>query len=213
MRKTPPEIPDVILNRLPLYYKHLKKIKNKNIEYISSEELAKHTGFSSSLIRKDLNYFGTFGKKSYGYDVSCLCRQIQLIMGMHISKTLIIIGAGNMGQALAFNSGLNERGYKLKALFDVKVDLIGKSINGSPILSTEELIPFIKKEDIDIAILTVPSEVAQEITDIIIRANIKGIWDFTEIPLKVPDHVFLEEQHINEGLCKLSYKLFQNHPY
>jgi redox-sensing transcriptional repressor len=202
-------IPDIIISRLPVYYQHLKNLQNSSKKYISSEELAELTGFSSSLIRKDLSYFGTFGRKSYGYDIYCLFQQISIIMGFNYKKKVIIIGAGHLGQALAYNKGYTERGYKLVAIFDKNPKLIDLVINDIEIQSINNLENFMEENKIDVAALTVPGAAAQKITDRLVAAGIKAIWDFTEVPLKVPDDILLEEQLINEGLCKLSVKMNQ----
>jgi redox-sensing transcriptional repressor len=203
------KIPDIIISRLPVYYQHLKNLQSSTKEYISSEELAELTGFSSSLIRKDLSYFGTFGRKSYGYDVYCLFQQISIIMGFNYKKKVIIIGAGHLGQALAYNKGYTERGYKLISIFDKNPKLIGLVINDIEIQSVNNLENFLQNNKVDVAALTVPGAAAQKITDRLAAAGIKAIWDFTEVPLKVPEDILLEEQLINEGLCKLSVKMNQ----
>jgi redox-sensing transcriptional repressor len=203
------DIPDIIISRLPVYYKYLKNLQKSNKEYISSEELAQLTGFSSSLIRKDLSYFGTFGRKSYGYDIFCLFQQINIIMGFNYKKKIILIGAGHLGQALAYNKGYLERGYELTAIFDKNPKLIELVINDIEIKSIKLLEDFIKTNEVDVAALTVPGAAAQKITDRLVAAGIKAIWDFTEVPLKVPEGILLEEQLINEGLCKLSVKMNQ----
>lgn len=209
MEKELNTIPDIIINRLPVYYQHLKSLQSSAKEYISSEELADLTGFSSSLIRKDLSYFGTFGRKSYGYDIFCLFQQISIIMGFNYKKKVIIIGAGHLGQALAYNKGYTERGYELVAIFDKNPKLNDLVINDIEIRSVNNLEKFMKENRIDVAALTVPGAAAQKITDRLVAAGVKAIWDFTEVPLKVPEDVLLEEQLINEGLCKLSVKMNQ----
>ena len=203
------KIPDIIISRLPVYYQHLKNLQSSTKEYISSEELAELTGFSSSLIRKDLSYFGTFGRKSYGYDVYFLFQQISIIMGFNYKKKVIIIGAGHLGQALAYNKGYTERGYKLISIFDKNPKLIGLVINDIEIQSVNNLENFLQNNKVDVAALTVPGAAAQKITDRLAAAGIKAIWDFTEVPLKVPEDILLEEQLINEGLSKLSVKMNQ----
>ena len=209
MGKDSNTIPDIIISRLPVYYQHLKSLQNSTKEYISSEELAELTGFSSSLIRKDLNYFGTFGRKSYGYDVFCLFQQINIIMGFNYKKKIIIIGAGHLGQALAYNKGYTERGYELISIFDKNPKLIGLVINDIEVKSINNLEKFIEENRVDVAALTVPGAAAQKIIDRLAAADIKAIWDFTEVPLQVPDDILLQEQLINEGLCKLSVKMNQ----
>lgn len=209
MDKNLDKIPEIIISRLPVYYQYLKSLQNSNKEYISSEELSELTGFSSSLIRKDLSYFGTFGRKSYGYDVYCLFQQVSIIMGFNYKKKIIIIGAGHLGQALAYNKGYLERGYKLISIFDKNPKLVGLVINDLEIQNIDNLESFIENNKVDVAALTVPGAAAQKITDRLAAAGIKAIWDFTEEPLNVPDDILLEEQLINEGLCKLSVKMNQ----
>lgn len=203
------QIPKIIINRLPLYYQHLKKLQNSDKKFISSEELAELTGLSSSLIRKDLSYFGTFGKKSYGYDIYCLFQQISIIMGFNSKKKIIIVGAGHLGQALAYNRGYPERGYQLVGIFDKNPKLIGLVLNELEIKNINKLEDFIKENEVDVAALTVPDAAAQKIADRLIKAGIKAIWDFSEVPLNLPEDILLEEQLINEGICKLSVKLNQ----
>lgn len=203
------KIPDIIISRLPFYYQHLKRLQNSNKKYISSDQLAKLTGFSPSLIRKDLSYFGSFGRKSYGYDIYCLFQQINIIMGFNYDKSLILIGAGHLGQALAYNKGYLERGFKLISIFDKNPKLIGLVINDLEIKNINYLEKFIEKNSVDVAALTVPGAAAQKITDRLVAAGIKAIWDFTEVPLQVPEDILVEEQLINKGLCKLSVKMNQ----
>ena len=209
MEKETNDIPEIIVSRLPIYYQYLKNLQNSAKEYVSSEELAELTGFSSSLIRKDLSYFGTFGRKSYGYDVFCLFQQINIIMGFNYKKKIIIIGAGHLGQALAYNKGYTERGYELVSIFDKNPNLIGLVINDIEVKSINNLENFIENNKVDVAALSVPGTAAQKITNRLVDSGIKAIWDFTELPLEVPDDVILEEQLINEGLCKLSVKMNQ----
>ena len=203
------KIPDIIISRLPVYYQYLKSLQNSTKEYISSEELAELTGLSSSLIRKDLSYFGTFGRKSYGYDVYCLFQQISIIMGFNYKKKIILIGAGQLGQALAYNKGYLERGYELISIFDKNPKLVGLVVNDIEIKNIDNLERFMENNKVDVAALTVPGAAAQKITDRLVAAGIKAIWDFTEVPLDIPDDILLEEQLINEGLCKLSVKMNQ----
>jgi len=209
MDKNLDKIPDIIISRLPVYYQYLKSLQNSTKEYISSEELAELTGLSSSLIRKDLSYFGTFGRKSYGYDVYCLFQQISIIMGFNYKKKIILIGAGQLGQALAYNKGYLERGYELISIFDKNPKLVGLVVNDIEIKNIDNLERFMENNKVDVAALTVPGAAAQKITDRLVAAGIKAIWDFTEVPLDIPDDILLEEQLINEGLCKLSVKMNQ----
>lgn len=210
MAKHKTKIPQIIIRRLPVYYKILKQLKSSSKDYVSSQDLAKLTGFSSSLIRKDLSYFGTFGRKSYGYDICCLFNQIGQIMGFDKQKNLIIIGAGHLGRALAYNRGYQERGYNLKAVFDKNSRLIGEKINNLKVRDINDLEKYLGNTPILVAALTIDNNAAQKITDRLIAAGIKAIWNFTNVSLKTPAEVLVEDQIINQGLCHLSCKLKQN---
>ena len=201
------EIPDKIISRLPQYYVQLKKLLKKDEKYISSDKLADLMGFSSSLIRRDLSHFGNFGKKSYGYDIKCLHENISEILGFSRKKNLIIMGAGFLGRALANNDNYQERGYNVRALFDKDPAIIGLEFNGIKVLDIDLAPQFIKKHDIAVAALAVPSSAAQQVTDTITRAGVKAIWDFTETPLETSDDTILIEQNMNDGLCKISCHL------
>ncbi len=203
------EIPDKIIRRLPHYYVQLKYMMKKDIEYVSSEQLAKIMGFSSSLIRRDLSHFGQFGKKSYGYDVHCLYENLQQILGFGYEKTMIIVGAGFLGRALANNKSYSERGYILKGIFDKDPAIIGLEFNDIKVMDIELAPDFISEHEVDVAALAVPAESAQETADMLVNAGIKGIWDFTETPVEVPGNIILIEQNMNDGLCKISCKLVQ----
>ena len=201
------DIPDKIVQRLPHYYVQLKKLLSDDTEYISSEKLSKIMGYSSSLIRRDLSHFGSFGKKSYGYDIRCLYDTISKILGFSKNKKMIIIGAGFLGRALANNKSYKERGYELIGLFDKDSAIIGLEFNGLQVMDIEFAPGFIKQNDVEVAALAVPSDEAQKTANLLIKAGIKGIWDFTETPISIPDDIILVEQNMNDGLCKLSCRL------
>lgn len=203
------DIPDKIIQRLPQYYVQLKKLLTTNTEYISSEQLSKIMGFSSSLIRRDLSHFGSFGKKSYGYDINCLFETISKILGFSKNKRMIIIGAGFLGRALANNKSYLERGYELIGIFDKDPAIIGLEFNGLKVMDIEFINSFIKQHNVHVAALAVPSDEAQNVADLLINAGIKGIWDFTETPISTPENIIVVEQNMNDGLCKLSCRLMQ----
>lgn len=198
------DIPEKIISRLPQYYAQLKKLLSADEEYISSDQLAKLMGYSSSLIRRDLSYFGNFGKKSYGYDVNCLYENISKILGFANDKTIIIVGAGYLGRALANHESYKERGYQLIGLFDKDSALIGLKFRGLEVKDIKTAPHFIKANQVDIAALAVPGEEAQQVSDLLVNAGIKGIWDFTENPISVPEEIIHIEQNMNDGLCKIS---------
>ncbi|MFN2363994.1 MAG: redox-sensing transcriptional repressor Rex [Halarsenatibacteraceae bacterium] len=202
-------IPDKIIQRLPQYYVQLKKLLSDDTEYISSEKLSNIMGFSSSLIRRDLSHFGSFGKKSYGYDINCLYETISKILGFSKNKRMIIIGAGFLGRALANNKSYRERGYELIGIFDKDPAIIGLEFNGLKVMDIEFIQGFIKQHNVQVAALAVPSDEAQQVANLLIEAGIEGIWDFTETPISTPENIILVEQNMNDGLCKLSCRLMQ----
>ncbi len=203
------KIPDKIIGRLPQYYAQLKKLLKKDEKYISSDKLAELMGFSSSLIRRDLSHFGSFGKKSYGYDIKSLHKNIAEILGFYREKKMVIMGAGFLGRALANNDNYQERGYNIAALFDNDPAIIGLEFNNVKVLDVELAPEFIQENNIEVAALAVPSEAAQQVTDEIIKAGIKAIWDFTETPLETPENIIIIEQNMNDGLCKISCRLLE----
>ncbi len=203
------EIPDKIINRLPHYYVQLKRLLQKDKQYISSEKLAELMGYSSSLIRRDLSHFGSFGKKSYGYDIHCLHEEIAQILGFSRKKKMVIMGAGFLGRALANNDSYQERGYEVLAMFDVDPAIIGLEFNNIKVLDLELADQFIRENDIEVAALAVPSDSAQTVADMVLKAGVKALWDFTETPLEVPEDAILIEQNMNDGLCKISCRLME----
>lgn len=194
-----------VIKRLPKYYRYLGMIADKGIIRISSQELSNITGLTASQIRQDLNHFGGFGQQGYGYNVEELRGEIERIIGINRDYNAIVVGAGNIGHALAQYKKFEGLGFKIKALFDQSPDRIGEKVDGIPVLSIGEMASYIKKEKIDILVITVPANVAQSVADIGVDSGIKGIWNFAPIDLKVPDDVIVENVHLNESLFTLTY--------
>ncbi|MDL2311071.1 redox-sensing transcriptional repressor Rex [Peptostreptococcaceae bacterium OttesenSCG-928-C18] len=195
-----------VVKRLPKYYRYLGLIADKGIIRVSSQELSKITGLTASQIRQDLNHFGGFGQQGYGYNVEELKSEIEKIIGIDKSYKAIIVGMGNIGQAIYKYRGFNEAsGFKIMGLFDKDKAVIGKTINGLKVTDISNLSKFLKKEDIDMAVLAVPAESAQETCDSLVEGNIKGIWNFAPIDLKLPKDVVLENVHLDESLFTLTY--------
>ncbi len=201
------QIPDKIISRLPQYYVQLKRLLEKDCQYISSEKLAEQMELSSSLVRRDLSHFGSFGKKSYGYDIHCLHEKIASILGFNRDKNMIILGAGYLGRALAHNDSYEERGYQVLALFDVDPAIIGLEFNNTTVLDVDLAPEFIAEQEVMVAALAVPSEAAQEMADMAVNSGVQAIWDFTETPLETPQDIIHIEQNMNDGLCKISCRL------
>lgn len=196
-----------IIRRLPRYHRYLGELLNNGVTRISSQELSKKMGVTASQIRQDLNSFGGFGQQGYGYNVRDLYDAITKILGLEKTYNSIIVGAGNLGQAIANYTGFQSWGFKLKALFDVNPKLIGLKIRDVEILDVDLLEDFVSKNPIDIAILTIPKERAQEIVDRLVAKGIKAFWNFSAVDVNVPDDVIVESVHLSDSLFTISYRL------
>lgn len=194
-----------VIKRLPKYYRYLGMIADKGIIRISSQELSNITGLTASQIRQDLNHFGGFGQQGYGYNVEELRGEIERIIGINKDYNAVIIGAGNIGRALAQYKKFDGLGFKIRAMFDTDERKVGTDFDGTPIYDMKNLGEFINKENVEIIIITVPAGAAQEIADTAIEAGVKGIWNFAPIDLKVPDNVVVENVHLNDSLFTLTY--------
>ena len=201
------QISKAVIKRLPRYYRYLGEILDSGMERISSGELSGRMKVTASQIRQDLNHFGGFGQQGYGYNVKYLHEEIGKILGLDQAHNMIVVGGGNMGHALANYASFEKNGFKIKGIFDVNPDLIGKEIRGIKIYPTSELSEFVKKENIEIAALTLPKAAAPETTDILVSCGIKAIWNFAHTDLVVPKDVVVENVHLFDSLMRLSYNL------
>lgn len=196
-----------VVKRLPKYHQCLGELIKNNVERISSQDLSKLLGFTASQIRQDLNNFGEFGQQGYGYNVEQLYNAIAKILGLTGTHKVIVIGAGNLGQALANYIGFEEYGFKIIALFDVNPKLVGLKVRGIPIFDVKELENFINKNQVDIAILTVPKEVADETAKVLLKTSVRGIWNFSPIELEVANKMIVEDVHLSDNLLTLNYRI------
>ena len=203
------KISRAVISRLPRYYRYLGDLLEAGVERISSSDLSKKMHVTASQIRQDLNNFGGFGQQGYGYNVKYLYTEIGKILGLDRCHNFIIIGAGNLGQALANYASLERSGFILKSLFDVNPRLEGVTIRGIPVRMVDELEDFLKNNDIEIAALTLPKSKAIEVADILVDNGVKGIWNFAHTDLSLPKDVVVENVHLSDTLMKLSYNLCQ----
>ncbi|CUX50032.1 redox-sensing transcriptional repressor Rex [Clostridium sp. C105KSO13] len=201
------EISRAVIGRLPRYYRFLGELLDEDVERISSSDLSKKMRVTASQIRQDLNNFGGFGQQGYGYNVKYLYTEIGKILGLDHTHNIIIVGAGNLGQALANYMGFEKSGFILKGLFDVNPRLEGVAIRGIPIRRIDELKDFIKHNDIEIAVLTIPKSKAEEVAEILVAGGIHGIWNFAHTDLILPDNVVVESVHLSDSLLELSYNI------
>jgi len=196
-----------VIRRLPRYYRYLGDLLDNGITRISSKDLSKRMNVTASQIRQDLNNFGCFGQQGYGYNVELLYEEIKKILGIDKQYNLVIIGAGNIGQALVNYVNFQKRGFNFIAMFDINPRLIGMTIRGIEIYDIDTLEDFLKTHNVDIVVLTLPKNNAVKVSKIIIDCGIKGIWNFSHIDLKTPPNVVVENIHLTDSMMTLSYKL------
>ena len=202
-------ISTAVIKRLPRYYRYLNDLLKVDIKRISSRELSERMGITASQIRQDLNCFGGFGQQGYGYNVDVLFNEIGKILGIDKRFTTIIIGAGNMGNALANYENFRLRGFDLIGIFDISPDKVGKEIKGIKIMHIDSLKDFCGKNDVDIAILTVPSQDISDVAEKVTSLGIKGIWNFSPQDLKLSSDVVVENVHLSDSLMVLGYRINQ----
>ena len=201
------EISQAVIRRLPRYYRYLGELLDEGVERISSNDLSHRMKVTASQIRQDLNNFGGFGQQGYGYNVQFLYEEIGKIMGLNTEHRIIIIGAGNLGQALANYVKFEKLGFVITALFDVNPELSGKSVRGIPILMLSELDEYCRTHRVDIAALTMPKSKADSIASKLVDLGIRAIWNFAHTDLNLPDDVIVENVHLSESLMRLSYTI------
>ncbi|MDO4647126.1 MAG: redox-sensing transcriptional repressor Rex [Eubacteriales bacterium] len=201
------EISKAVIKRLPRYYRYLGILLEEGVDRISSNELSKKMHVTASQIRQDLNNFGGFGQQGYGYNVEYLYTEIGKILGLDSVHPMILIGAGNLGQALANYSDFEKRSFRLTAVFDKKPELKGKQMRDAEVYMVDELPAYLAEHPTEIAILTLPKQEAQAMADLLVANGIRAIWNFAHLDLNVPDHVMVENVHLSESLMTLSYNL------
>lgn len=201
------EISQAVITRLPRYFRFLGELKDEGIERISSKDLAILMNATASQIRQDLNHFGGFGQQGYGYNVAYLYEEIGKILGLDQTHNLIIIGAGNLGRALAHYMNFERRGFLIKGLFDCNTDLTGQQVRELTIMPMDQLEDFVRDNHIEIGVLTLPKAGAKEAADKLVKCGIKAIWNFAHVDLQVPSSVQVENVHLSDSLMKLSYNL------
>lgn len=201
------EISQAVIGRLPRYFRFLGELKDEGIERISSQELSDIMKVTASQIRQDFNNFGGFGQQGYGYKVEYLYEEIGKILGLDKTHNLIIIGAGNLGQALANYMNFERRGFLFKGIFDNNPDLYGKKIRNMKVKPMEEMDAFVRENGIDIAILTIPKTSAVPVAERLVRNGIRGIWNFAHVDLNVPKEVQVENVHLSDSVMKLAYNI------
>lgn len=202
------KISQAVIKRLPRYYRYLGDLLENDVIRTSSKELSERMGVTASQIRQDLNNFGEFGQQGYGYNVEYLYTSIGKILGLEKEYNIIIIGVGNLGQALANYIEFERKGFKVKGLFDVNPRLIGMIVRDIEIRDVAEIEGFMQENDVDIAVLTLPKQKAPEMAMNLEKWGVKGIWNFAPIDLHSSSgKVCIENVHLSESLMTLSYAI------
>lgn len=201
------KISSAVINRLPRYYRHLGELLEDGVERISSNDLSERMNVTASQIRQDLNHFGGFGQQGYGYNVEHLYSEIGNILGLDRQHNLVIIGAGNLGRAIANYANFEKRGFVISGIFDINPELKGKEVRGITIRDFGEIEEYVKKSRIDIAAITVPKTEAVEVADKLVKIGVKAFWNFAHTDLHVPEDVIVESVHLSESLMRISYKI------
>lgn len=204
--KTESNISMNVIRRLPKYHRLLGTLQEEGISKVSSKDISDITGFTASQIRQDFNTFGGFGKQGYGYDVESLKEQIGKILGLDNFHKAIIVGAGHLGQAIANHSGFRSHFLDIQGIFDIDKEKFGLDVSGMKVKDENEMEDFIKKNNIEIAILCTPKNVAVDLTERLISFGIAGIWNFAPIQLQFDEsEVVIENVNLTESLYVLSY--------
>lgn len=203
------DISRAVIRRLPRYYRYLGELMEDGVERISSHDLSNRMKVTASQIRQDLNNFGGFGQQGYGYNVKYLYTEIGKILGLNTVHTMIIVGAGNLGQALANYTRFEKQGFHVIGLFDVNPELKGVSVRGIEVRMIDEMPEFIREQKVEIAALTLPKANALDMAQILVDNGVKAIWNFahTDLNLSMPSDVIVENVHLSESLMRLSYNL------
>lgn len=200
-------ISTAVIKRLPRYYRYLGELRKKEVVRISSKELSERMNVTASQIRQDLNNFGGFGQQGYGYNVEYLYTEIGKILGLDQEHHVAIIGAGNLGQAIANYGDFARRGFDIRAIFDVKPELIGKEIGGVKIRAMSELKDYVMNQKPDIVALAVPKDHAMQVANDVVAWGVGAIWNFAPTELHLPKDVVVENVHLTESLMRLSYNI------
>ncbi|EAX48144.1 CoA-binding domain protein [Thermosinus carboxydivorans Nor1] len=195
------------IDRLPLYFRTLRQAQEEGVEIISSEELGRRIGVTPEQIRKDLASFGEFGKKGVGYYVRELIRHIGEILGLHRNWNIAIVGVGHLGWALANYRNFASLGFNLVAIFDIDPAKVGQKVNDVQVYHLQALETVVKEKGVQIGVITVPAEQAQDVANRLVAAGVRGIWNFAPIKVNVPPSVRIVSEDLSVGLSSLSYYL------
>lgn len=206
-RKKGEVIPKGVVARLPVYFRYLSDLEGANIERVSSAQLGEALDFTAAQIRSDLSYFGSFGQQGYGYNVEDLLQQVKHILGLSKVYNMVLVGAGNLGKAIASYESFREKGFEITAIFDVDPLLIGNHLGGCVIRSIDDLGTYLLESPVDIGIIATPRDSSQNVCDLLVAAGVKSLWNFSPTQLTVSEGVIVEDMHLTDSLLRLAFRI------
>ena len=207
IRKEADKVPEPTLRRLPWYLSNIKLMKEKGEQYVSSTQISKEINIDASQIAKDLSYVNISGRTRVGYNIDALIEVLESFLGFTNMHKAFLFGVGSLGAALLRDSGLHHFGLEIVAAFDVNPELVGKDLNGIPIFHSDDLEAKMKEYDVNIGVLTVPINIAQEITDKMVDGGIKAVWNFTPFRIRVPENIVVQNTSLYAHLAVMFNRL------
>lgn len=207
IRKEADKVPEPTLRRLPRYLSNIKLMKEKGEQYVSSTQISKEINIDASQIAKDLSYVNISGRTRVGYNIDALIEVLESFLGFTNMHKAFLFGVGSLGAALLRDSGLHHFGLEIVAAFDVNPELVGKDLNGIPIFHSDDFEAKMKEYDVNIGVLTVPINIAQEITDKMVDGGIKAVWNFTPFRIRVPENIVVQNTSLYAHLAVMFNRL------
>ena len=207
IRKEADKVPEPTLRRLPWYLSNIKLMKEKGEQYVSSTQISKEINIDASQIAKDLSYVNISGRTRVGYNIDALIEVLESFLGFTNMHKAFLFGVGSLGSALLRDSGLHHFGLEIVAAFDVNPELVGKDLNGIPIFHSDDFEAKMKEYDVNIGVLTVPINIAQEITDKMVDGGIKAVWNFTPFRIRVPENIVVQNTSLYAHLAVMFNRL------
>ena len=207
IRKEADKVPEPTLRRLPWYLSNIKLMKEKGEQYVSSTQISKEINIDASQIAKDLSYVNISGRTRVGYNIDALIEVLESFLGFTNMHKAFLFGVGSLGAALLRDSGLHHFGLEIVAAFDVNPELVGKDLNGIPIFHSDDFEAKMKEYDVNIGVLTVPINIAQEITDKMVDGGIKAVWNFTPFRIRVPENIVVQNMSLYAHLAVMFNRL------
>ena len=207
IRKEADKVPEPTLRRLPWYLSNIKLMKDKGEQYVSSTQISQEINIDASQIAKDLSYVNISGRTRVGYNIDALIEVLESFLGFTNMHKAFLFGVGSLGAALLRDSGLHHFGLEIVAAFDVNPELVGKDLNGIPIYHSDDFEAKMKEYDVNIGVLTVPINIAQEITDKMVDGGIKAVWNFTPFRIRVPENIVVQNTSLYAHLAVMFNRL------